>query len=102
MALTRRSQEARKENKYIMKDLFTQRIFAAVEEHRFPYKYFISNLPKVGIELDRKMLSFLAVHEPRTFESLIAICKSKVASDPVGEAAQNVTPHPGVVTKGRL
>jgi len=36
------------------KDLFSQRIYAACQEHRFPYKYFLGILPQMGVELDRK------------------------------------------------
>lgn len=84
------SHENKKEKSITMRDLYSQRIWAALNEHRFPYKYFLGVLPSVGIELDRKVIASLAIFEPRSFASLIEICKAKVASDPRGEEATNL------------
>lgn len=48
------SQEHRREKYFRYRDLYAQRIWAACEEHRFPYKYLMGVLPQMGIELDRK------------------------------------------------
>ncbi len=45
--------------------LWIQRINAAVREHGLTYGRFIDGLNKAGIEVDRKVLSDLAIHEPR-------------------------------------
>lgn len=96
------AQRHRKEKKFWMKDLFSQRIWAACDEHRFPYKYFLGILPQVGIELDRKVCAHLALWEPRTFAAIIEICKAKVAEDPVGEEAEQMKMPPGVITRKML
>ena len=49
-----REQQNRSEKAIYVKDLFSQRIWAACEEHRFHYKYLMGVLPQMGIELDRK------------------------------------------------
>ena len=49
----------------------TQRINAACREHGVTYSRFISGLAGAGIEIDRKVLSDLAVHEPAAFKALV-------------------------------
>ena len=51
--------------------LWIQRINAAVREHGLTYSRFISGLAKAGIEIDRKVLSDLAIHEPAAFKALV-------------------------------
>jgi large subunit ribosomal protein L20 len=85
-----------------LRDLWSQRLWAACDEHRLPYKYFLGILPQMGIELDRKALSSLAIFEPRTFASLVHLCKAKVAAEPKGEAAAQLESPPGVITRGML
>ena len=51
--------------------LWIQRINAAVREHGLTYSRFISGLAKAGIEMDRKVLSDLAIHEPAAFKALV-------------------------------
>src|SRR4029077_17498815 len=50
--------------------LWIQRINAAARLHGLTYGRFIDGLNKAGIELDRKVLADIAVHEPQTFQSL--------------------------------
>ena len=49
--------------------LWIQRINAAVRVHGLTYGRFIDGLNKAGIELDRKVLADIAVHEPATFQA---------------------------------
>jgi large subunit ribosomal protein L20 len=49
-----------------------QRINAAVREHGLTYARFIDGLNKAGIEIDRKVLSDMAIHEPQAFAALVA------------------------------
>jgi large subunit ribosomal protein L20 len=51
--------------------LWIQRINAAVREHGLTYSRFMSGLAKAGIEIDRKVLSDLAIHEPVAFKALV-------------------------------
>ena len=51
--------------------LWIQRINAGSRAHGLPYGQFIDGLNKAGIEVDRKVLADLAVHEPAAFEALV-------------------------------
>ena len=65
----------RKVNKRNFRSLWVQRINAAVREHGLTYGRFIDGLNKAGIEVDRKVLSDMAIHEPEAFASLVAAAK---------------------------
>jgi large subunit ribosomal protein L20 len=77
----------RKNRKRNFRALWVQRINAAVREHGLTYGRFIDGLNKAGIELDRKVLSDMAIHEPQAFEALVG--KAKVAL----EYLKNTTPN---------
>ncbi|MBI1329044.1 MAG: 50S ribosomal protein L20 [Alphaproteobacteria bacterium] len=61
----------RKEKKRNFRALWIQRINAACREHGLTYSRFISGLAKAGVEVDRKVLSDLAIHEPAAFKALV-------------------------------
>jgi len=61
----------RKEKKRNFRALWIQRINAACRLHDLTYSRFISGLAQVGIEIDRKVLADLAVHEPEAFKALV-------------------------------
>ena len=61
----------RKEKKRNFRALWIQRINAAVREHGITYSRFIAGLAGAGIEIDRKVLSDLAIHEPQAFKALV-------------------------------
>jgi large subunit ribosomal protein L20 len=61
----------RKEKKRNFRALWIQRINAGCREHGLTYSRFISGLAKAGIEVDRKVLSDLAIHEPQAFKALV-------------------------------
>ncbi|MET3599569.1 50S ribosomal protein L20 [Martelella mangrovi] len=65
----------RKVNKRNFRALWVQRINAAVREHGLTYGRFIDGLNKAGIEVDRKVLSDMAIHEPEAFASIVAAAK---------------------------
>ncbi|RWX76699.1 50S ribosomal protein L20 [Neorhizobium lilium] len=56
--------------------LWIQRINAAVRESGLTYGRFIDGLNKAGIEVDRKVLSDMAIHEPEAFGALVAAAKT--------------------------
>src|SRR5580765_7158687 len=60
----------RKLKKRNFRALWIQRINAAVREHGLTYSRFMSGLAKAGIEIDRKVLSELAITEPAAFAAL--------------------------------
>jgi large subunit ribosomal protein L20 len=79
-----RDRKARKRN---FRALWVQRINAATREHGLTYGRFIDGLNKAGIEIDRKVLSDLAIHEPQAFAALVAKAKTAL------EYLKNTTPN---------
>jgi large subunit ribosomal protein L20 len=67
-----RDRKVRKRN---FRALWVQRINAAVREHGITYGRFIDGLTKSGIEVDRKVLSDMAIHDAEAFGVLIAASK---------------------------
>lgn len=61
----------RRNKKRSFRALWIQRINAGVRELGMTYSRFMDGLHKAGIELDRKVLSDLATHEPEAFASLV-------------------------------
>jgi large subunit ribosomal protein L20 len=61
----------RKARKRVFRSLWIQRLNAAVRECGLTYSRFIDGLNKTGIEIDRKVLSDLAIHEPVAFKALV-------------------------------
>ena len=60
----------RKVKKRNFRALWIQRINAAVREHGLTYGRFIDGLTKAGIEVDRKVMSEMAISQPEAFGSL--------------------------------
>ena len=58
----------RRTKKRDLRSLWIQRINAAVRNHGLVYSKFIKGLNLAGINIDRKILSELAVNEPSSFE----------------------------------
>ena len=66
----------RRQRKRNFRALWIQRINAATRLHDMKYSEFINGLVKAGIEIDRKMLADLAVHEPDAFGQIVAQAKA--------------------------
>ncbi|MCT4655483.1 MAG: 50S ribosomal protein L20 [Cohaesibacter sp.] len=66
----------RKTRKRNFRSLWIQRINAAVREQGLTYGRFIDGLNKAGIEIDRKVLSDMAIHQPEAFGALVEKAKS--------------------------
>ena len=60
----------RKAKKREFRRLWITRINAAAHQNDMSYNVFMSGLKKAGIELDRKILADLAVHDPAAFSAL--------------------------------
>lgn len=65
----------RKNRKRTFRALWIQRINAAVRAEGLTYGRFIDGLSKAGIEVDRKVLSDIAIHEKAAFSALVASAK---------------------------
>ena len=77
----------RKNRKRNFRALWVQRINAATREHGLTYGRFIDGLNKAGIEIDRKVLSDMAIHEPQAFAALVA--KAKVSLEYLKDTTPN-------------
>lgn len=66
----------RKNRKRTFRALWIQRLNAAVREHGLTYSRFIDGLSKAGMEIDRKVLSEMAIHEPEAFKAVAEKAKS--------------------------
>ena len=70
----------RRNKKRDFKSLWIQRINAGVREHGLTYAKFIDGLKKANIEINRKILSEIAFHEPAAFKSIVEKAKANIAS----------------------
>jgi large subunit ribosomal protein L20 len=61
----------RRNRKRDFRGLWIQRINAAAREHGLTYSRLIDGFNKAGIEIDRKVLSDLAISEPASFKALV-------------------------------
>ncbi len=65
--------KSRKLKKRDMRRLFVSRISAAAKERGLAYNTFIHGLKQLDVQLNRKMLSQLAIHEPKAFTELVRL-----------------------------
>ena len=72
----------RKNRKRNFRALWIQRINAAVRAHdeSLTYSRFINGLSLAGVEVDRKVLADLAVHEPSAFAAIVDQAKKALAA----------------------
>ena len=71
----------RRNRKRSFRALWIQRINAGAREHGLSYSQFINGLGKAGIEIDRKILSDLAVREPDSFKALVEQAQTALAKN---------------------
>ena len=69
----------RRRRKRNFRALWIQRINAAAREQGLTYGRLIDGLLKAGVEVDRKVLSDLAIHEPEAFAAIVAQAKAALA-----------------------
>jgi large subunit ribosomal protein L20 len=67
-----RAYNDRKRKKRDFRRLWITRINAAARMNGMSYSFFVNGLKKAGIEINRKMLSELAINDMAAFESLAA------------------------------
>ena len=58
------------------RSLWITRISAACKMNGMNYSTFMNGLKKSGIELNRKMLSEMAIHDPKSFSALVETAKN--------------------------
>ena len=71
----------RRQRKGDFRRLWIQRINAGARANGLTYNRFIQGLGLAGIEVDRRMLAELAVHEPKAFATLVAEAKKALPKD---------------------
>ena len=69
----------RKQKKRDFRRLWIARINAACRPQGINYSSFMNGLKKAGIELNRKMLSEMAIHDPASFNALVETAKKALA-----------------------
>jgi len=70
----------RKTRKRNFRRLWIIRVNAAVRARGLRYSQFIHGLAKANIQLDRKSLSELAIHDPEAFDAIVAEVKESLAA----------------------
>ena len=71
----------RRNRKRSFRALWIQRLNAAVREHGLTYSRFIDGLGKAGVEVDRKVLSDIAIHEPEAFAAIVEQAKAALPQE---------------------
>jgi len=56
--------------------LWITRINAAARQNDMSYSVFMNGLKKAGVEIDRKMLADIAMHDPAAFGQLVDTAKA--------------------------
>ena len=69
----------RRARKRTFRRLWIQRINAGARQHGLTYSQFMNGLKRAGIEIDRKVLSDIAVREPESFKALVEQAESALA-----------------------
>jgi large subunit ribosomal protein L20 len=81
-AVTKAGQYAyrdRRQKKRQFRQLWIARINAASRQNGLSYSRFINGLKKASIEIDRKILADIAVHDKGTFTALVEKAKAALA-----------------------
>ena len=74
-----RDRRARKRD---FRALWITRITAACRMRGTRYSLFINGLQRAGVLLNRKMLSQIAIEDPKTFDALVAIAQKNTSAIP--------------------
>ena len=69
----------RKLKKRDFRKLWIQRINAAARANGMSYSRLMNGLKLAGVEVNRKMLAEMAIHDEQGFAKLVEVAKSKLA-----------------------
>jgi len=70
----------RKERKRHFRRLWIVRINAALNDHELNYSQFINGLNRAGIDLNRKVLANMALHDPAGFAAVVEKARAALAT----------------------
>ena len=79
MKALRNAYIGRKLKKRDYRKLWIQRINAAARMNGISYSRLMNGLKLAGVEVNRKMLSEMAINDPQGFAKLVEVAKSKLA-----------------------
>ena len=86
----------RKQKKRDFRKLWITRINAACRANEISYSRFIEGLTKAGVEVNRKMLSEIAINDPKAFAELVKVARDgkagKVSKQEVVKEEKKVAP----------
>ncbi|MBO4365284.1 MAG: 50S ribosomal protein L20 [Eggerthellaceae bacterium] len=72
----------RRNKKREIRKLWITRINAGARANGMSYSVFMNGLKKAGVELDRKVLSDMAINDPAAFAQLVEVAMAAVAETP--------------------
>jgi len=72
----------RRNRKRDFRALWIQRINAGAREHGLTYSQFMHGIKLAGLDLDRKILSDIAIREPEAFAAVITTARAALAAAP--------------------
>ena len=78
----------RRNRKRDFRALWIQRINAGAREHGLTYSQFMHGIKLAGLDLDRKMLSDIAVREPEAFQAIAITARAALGTAPIVAAAE--------------
>ena len=81
----------RKQKKRDFRKLWIARINAACRANEISYSRFIEGLTKAGVEINRKMLSEIAINDPKAFTELVKVAKDGKAGKITKQEAKKET-----------
>jgi len=79
MRAMRNAYIGRKLKKRDFRSLWIARINAAARLNGLSYSRFMNGLKLAGVDINRKMLSEIAIYDPQAFTALVETAKSKLA-----------------------
>ena len=77
----------RRNRKRDFRALWIQRINAGARQHGLTYSQFMHGIKLAGIDLDRKVLSDIAIREPEAFQAIAATAQAALEKVPPPAAA---------------
>ena len=77
----------RRNRKRDFRALWIQRINAGAREHGLTYSQFMHGIKLAGVDLDRKVLSDIAIREPEAFQAIAATARAALAAAPPAATA---------------
>ena len=90
----------RRNRKRDFRALWIQRINAGAREHGLTYSQFMHGIKLAGLDLDRKVLSDLAIREPEAFQAIAGSARAALDSAPPAVAAERWPARSGDLATG--